>query len=306
MSNLPASRPDLIAIDWGTTSWRGALIAADGQVISQRSAPRGILSVENAGFTSAWHELCGDWLTSGARLCLMSGMVGSRQGWIEAPYVACPAGFDALAGQIAWVEDGLLPIRTGIVAGMRCERGGLPDVMRGEEVQVFGAAALSGLDHGTFVLPGTHSKWVVMKDGAITGFRSAMTGELYALLRSQSILSRLMPQGEDTLDEAALRRGVRAAQTGELLSLLFSARTLGLFDRLPAAALPSYLSGLLLGEEFRTAAHVPGQALVLVGSPSLTARYHLAAQELGLRTSEPSGVAAWAGLRAIASRLGRT
>ena len=145
------------------------------------------------------------------------------------------------------------PGRIAIVPGLRDEHDGVPDVMRGEEVQIFGAMALTGIADGLFVLPGTHNKWATVQGGRVTGFRTFMTGEFYALLSQQSILAR-------TLDaDGAARRGRLPARawrrpttaTG-LLHNAFGARTLALFDRMPAAELASYLSGLLIGEELRT------------------------------------------------------
>lgn len=300
----------MIAMDWGSSAWRGALLTVDGpsvQVIEERSAPRGILAIDAGGFAQAWRELCGPWLDSGASLCLMSGMVGSRQGWVEAPYIKCPVAFTALATNITWIEASTEPLRTGIVAGLCGESAGVPDVMRGEEVQIFGAAASLGVESGTLVLPGTHSKWAVLERGEITAFRTYMTGEVYALLRQQSILSRLMPTHEqDRLDASAFRAGVHASERGSLLSMAFSARTLGLFEQLSPEALPSYLSGLLIGEEMRSRPRVSGDVttpIIVVGSPALTDRYGLAADVLGLATTVPPGHAAWAGLWHIAKSL---
>lgn len=303
MTEQAAMRPALITVDWGTSAWRAALWSQDGRLVEERQAPRGILEIPQGSFAQAWRELCGSWLESGATLCLMSGMIGSRQGWQEVPYLACPVTFDALASRVDFIEDATLPMRVGIAPGLQCEHDGLPDVMRGEEVQILGAAALLGRTQGHFVLPGTHSKWATMHDGAITGFRSYMTGEIYALLRQQSILSRLMPPVEqDRLDEAAFLQGVRASRDGSLLSQIFSARTLGLMGRMSAQALPSYLSGLLIGAEVSSQALTQGgsEPIILVGAAGLVARYRLAAHEFALHCLEPSHSAAWAGLTRLA------
>jgi 2-dehydro-3-deoxygalactonokinase len=142
----------LVGVDWGTSSLRAARIAADGSVLEERSSTRGILTVPAGGFEAVLEETCGDWLADGT-LCLVSGMAGSRQGWREAPYCPCPAGFAELQRALAWI----MPGRIALVPGLSCEDAGVPDVMRGEEVQVFGALSLLGVTDGWFVLPGTHS-----------------------------------------------------------------------------------------------------------------------------------------------------
>ena len=132
-----------------------------------------------------------------ARACLISGMAGSKQGWVEAPYCACPAGFADVAAQLRWITDPALRLPTAIVPGLSCEHAcdlpqldSVPDVMRGEEVQIFGAMHLGGVQDGLFILPGTHSKWAWVRDGRVTGFQSFMTGEFFALLSQHSLLAR--------------------------------------------------------------------------------------------------------------------
>jgi 2-dehydro-3-deoxygalactonokinase len=288
----------LVGVDWGTTSLRAARISPDGEVLEQRSSPRGILTVPPGGFPSVLHETCGDWLASDT-LCLVSGMAGSRQGWREAPYAPCPAGFAELAAGLLWVEPG----RIALVPGLSCETLGVPDVMRGEEVQVFGAMDLLGQADGWFVLPGTHSKWVRVAQGRLESFATFMTGEVYALLRQHSILGRMMPAEDAALDADAFVRGVRHAQQARgLLHGAFSARTLALFDRLPPHALPSYLSGLVIGEELRM--RDPAAAsVVLVGSPALAQRYELGLRTLGCAARSIGAEATWRGLRALARTL---
>lgn len=288
----------LVAVDWGTSSLRAARIAAGGAVLEERSWPRGILTVAQGQFPEVLAQSCGDWLRAEDTLCLVSGMAGSRQGWIEAPYCPCPAGFTELARSLAWVEPG----RIAIVPGLSCEHGGVPDVMRGEEVQVFGALALLGIDQARLVLPGTHSKWVQVKDGRVRDFATFMTGEFYALLRQHSILARGMPAEDGPLDEAAFSRGVTHTQAQPLLRAAFSARTLGLFDRLAPSALPSYLSGLVIGEELRQQGAAGGE-VVIVGNPQLAQRYALALQLLGIRSKSLGAEAGWRGLWALARSL---
>ena len=289
----------LVAVDWGTSSLRAARIAGDGTVLEQRASERGILTVPAGGFPGMLHEMCGDWLGDPSTLCLVSGMAGSRQGWREAAYVACPCGFGELARGLTWIE----PRRIALVPGLSCESRGVPDVLRGEEVQAFGAMDLLQERDGCFVLPGTHSKWLTLRAGRVESFATFMSGELYALLRQHSILARMMPPADGALDEPAFLRGVQQAQdSGSLLRSAFSARSLALFERLPPTSLPSYLSGLVIGEELRLRdAGLTG--VVLVGNPALTQRYALALRSLGCASRSLGPEATWRGLWALAQTL---
>jgi 2-dehydro-3-deoxygalactonokinase len=285
----------LVAIDWGTSSLRGALLDADGRVLAEQSHPRGILTVPPGGFPEVFQSLFGEWMAPPGTRCLISGMAGSKQGWVEAPYCACPAGVAEVGARIRSIE----PARIAIVPGLSDMHDGVPDVMRGEEVQIFGAMALTGLQDGLFVLPGTHNKWARVAQGRVTGFRTFMTGEFYALLSQHSILSRTV-DATAPLDEAAFLEGVTQADNGQgLLHNAFGARTLSLFDRMPAGELASYLSGVLIGEELRTqSVHAAGE-LVLIGTPALTQRYSLALRAAGIQARTLGAEATWAGLHAL-------
>ena len=302
-------QPALLAVDWGSSALRGALLAADGTVLAEHAAPRGLLSVAPGGWAAAFAAEFGAWRAAHPGLpCLMAGMVGSRQGWVEAPYCACPAGLDELAAQLCWLPAATAGAgRIAIVPGLCTEAAGLPDVMRGEETQVLGALRLLGLmqaDQVSLVLPGTHSKWVAVQRGRITGFATHMTGEVYALLRQQSILARLLPADDSGWDTQAFDAGLAgAALPGGLLHHLFSVRTLGLFERAAGPALASRLSGLLIGEELRAQAPPPGQPIVLVGSPALTLRYQRALAAGGHPVQAVGAEAGWAGLLALAGTL---
>jgi len=226
-------------------------------------------------------------------------MAGSRQSWVEAPYCACPASAEDLASNLRWVEAG----RVAIVPGMSCEDQGVPDVMRGEETQVFGALELCSLQDATVVLPGTHSKWVQVRRGRIQHFTTFMTGEFYALLKTHSILARTLPKEEPAFHRDAFLDGVAHAQRRSgLLHSAFSVRTLSLFDRTDTAGMHSYLSGLVIGDELRgfdRAAHV-----VLVGARELTNRYALALGTLGVESTPIASEATWHGLWRLSQNIG--
>lgn len=287
----------VLAIDWGTSSLRGALLDAQGQVAEERSFARGILTVPAGQFRAAFDDCFGDWMKDPDTVCLMSGMVGSKQGWLEAAYCGCPAGFADVAARLAWLE----PDRIAIVPGLCCENDGVPDVMRGEETQIFGALQLLGSQEALIVLPGTHSKWVRVKDGRIQSFATFMTGEFFALLRQHSILSRTLPEREGDFDAEAFNQGVRLALGGSsLLHSAFSTRTLALFDRLPATAMHSYLSGLVIGEELRAQTWQSDAEVIIIGSETLTQRYQMALAQCHVAAKRIGSQATWAGLWAIA------
>ena len=280
-----ASGTALIALDWGTTSARAYRMGRDGAVQDRRSASLGILQVRDGAFAPALAALLGDWAGIDAPR-LACGMIGSRQGWAEAPYTECPADLAAVARALVRSPGGEIAIVGGLAWR---DAPATPDVMRGEETQIAGLPD-DALDAALVVQPGTHSKWTVASGGAITAFATYMTGELYAVLREHSILGRLMAQG--AFEPAAYARGVDAglrARGGELPHALFAARTLPLFGDLTPSGAADYLSGLLIGSEIahgrawaaaRSAPVVPW----LVGDPALCMRYEAAFAHAGMAT----------------------
>lgn len=312
---LPPAEPlapgsQLIAIDWGTSSLRAVAMDAQGTILDRLSSGDGVMAMAGRDYAAVFQTLFGAWLARWPQaVILASGMVGSRQGWREAPYVSCPASFEDLARGIVTVPAGggrLLGLVPGLVS---LGEQAAPDVMRGEEAQVFGAMKLGGRQEGVLVLPGTHSKWVSVSDGRIMRFSSFMTGEIFGLLKQHSILGRLMPQGGDPpFAQPAFEAGCALALDdagGALLHRLFSVRTQGLFERFAAEELPSYLSGLLIGEEVREAiwllGELPELPVQLICRADLALPYRLALGQAGL----DSGViedAAFAGLFEIARR----
>jgi 2-dehydro-3-deoxygalactonokinase len=291
-----SERPALVALDWGTTTLRAYLLSATAAVLDMRQAARGILHLppptDARAFEQAFAAIAGDWLGSSAQLPVVAGgMVGSAQGWIEAPYVSAPADVRTLAAHAVRVPSGLGPdvlIAPGVLFDAP---DGSPDMMRGEEIQIAGAVAAepSLARHTCFVLPGTHSKWAIVEQQRIVRFATHMTGELYSVLREHSILGRLMSaETADTLaSELAFAKGLEAAResaAGDLPHQLFATRALGLTGRLPGNTLADYLSGLLIGHELvaglaaSRAAREAGAPLVLIGAGTLRRRYARALQ----------------------------
>jgi 2-dehydro-3-deoxygalactonokinase len=300
MSQQISQRP-LVGVDWGTSALRVARLGADGRALEERSMPRGILTVAQGEFPAVFESACGVWMSEPGSLALICGMAGSRQGWLEAPYCPCPAGFADIARQLAWV----MPGRVAIVPGLSCEQRGIPDVMRGEETKVFGALELLGKDDALLALPGTHSKWARVRARRVENFSTFMTGEFYSLLRKHSILARTLPTQDGDLHEESFKRGVdHAMQSGTLLHSAFSARTLLLFDRLSESEATNYLSGMVIGEELRSHdLHEVAEPIILVGSETLRPRYELALHHLGAPVTTLGEEAVWSGLRAIAQTL---
>lgn len=324
--------PALIALDWGTSSLRGWLMGHDGSVLASRSESWGIMHLPDGGFPAAFAALTHGW-PHGSVAALACGMVGSRQGWVEAPYLPTPAPLAALAGRLARVPTGLAgPDGAGVlhvVPGLVESSPGAPDVMRGEETQAIGALDLLG-GRGVLIMPGTHSKWARLADGCLTRFSTLMTGELFALLRNGSILGRDVPQtdAETSGDarDAAFARGVEAASRHGAFARLFQARALVLTGGLEPALVPDYLSGLLIGEEIRltypTIAAGPGDAssggassgdassggawgpIAITGEARLCARYLQAFRLCGLPAPRPVADTALDGLRLIAAHAG--
>lgn len=276
------SRP-LIALDWGTTRARAVLIAADGTVQARRSADRGIQSVPAGGFPAAFAEIAGELRRMAPEApVLLAGMVGSRNGWVEAPYVACPASPEAIAaaGIAVTLEDGA---RATILPGLSCDDGAF-DVMRGEETLVVGL----GLADGIVCLPGTHSKWARVERGVITGFASFMTGEVYGLLAGQSILARLATEPGAGEAEAGARLGIAAAaRPGGLLNAAFAARSEVLAGRMSGGMVGPFLSALLVAQEIAGARALFGSldGLALVADGALAQSYGAALAAAGLAPS---------------------
>jgi 2-dehydro-3-deoxygalactonokinase len=191
--------------------------------------------------------------------------------------------------------------RVAIAPGVRLEN---DDVMRGEEIQIFGAAAVLDLRDALMVLPGTHSKWVNLESGAILGFNTFMTGEMYALLAQHSILAKSFPQQSTLFEPQAFLKGIDFAQQGiSLLNTAFSVRVKSLFKELAPEHAASYLSGIVIGEELTAMQVQPGVELIVIGSQQLTERYSLALEHLGANVRTLGSQAAWAGLYQVYQAL---
>lgn len=311
--------PHLIGVDWGSTCLRVFLIGGYGEVLATRTSAQGSSSMNGSAwaYEQSLEQLAGDWLQDYPECQVLAcGMVGSKHGWLEVPYVACPADVQALATRVMTVK-GVDQRRFEIVPGVayRPELGA-PDVMRGEETQIVGALSLrpEASQRSCIILPGTHSKWVQIAQGKVTAFATHMTGEMYAILRQHSVLGRLMPGQQDALDPIAFLRGVEEARQGMYQGLnhqLFAVRTFGLMEMMPATSLADYLSGLLIGHEiqaglgWRLAAGLDSAPLILVGDPVLCGHYAQALSHCGVGSvsilSNTAPVGLWSIAQARAS-----
>jgi len=288
------SQAAFIGVDWGTSSFRAYLADADGQALETLPDGRGALALQPGEHEAYLIERLAGWPRLSIYAC---GMVGAKQGWLEAPYVACPVGVADIGAACVTIATALGEVR--IVPGVRAvDPRGAPDVMRGEETQILGALAVGGGD-GIYVLPGTHSKWARVEAGRIVGFETFMTGEVFAVLKTHSVLGRMMAAEQPG---EGFARGVEAAQglarPGDLLHAIFAARTFGLFETLPPDQLGEYLSGLLIGSEIQAGACGAAFATAL-GSRPLTKRYAEAGVMLGVEIATGPADAALLGLNAL-------
>lgn len=281
--NSAASNPALIGLDWGTSSLRAFLIDAQGDVLDQLFKPQGIMHVKNGDFEGAFRDLIAEWSLGPHLPIIASGMITSRNGWVETPYVCGPSGARELAD--ALVSHKLSDGQTiTFITGMSTEQGGMPDVMRGEETQIIGASAL-GMSDGVFVMPGTHSKWITVQDKRIENYATFMTGEVFAALRDHTILGTLMHEG--AFQEVAFRKGCAAGLDAKnnLLHDLFSVRTLPLFGKISGEMVEDYLSGMLIGTELNGKDREGlQQPVTIVGRTDLADRYEIAIEVAGLKS----------------------
>jgi len=291
-----------IAGDWGTSRLRLYLCDGKGAVLARAEgagAAAGDHAARFAAGVAAWDA------AHGKLPAVLGGMVGSTIGWKDVPYLSCPARAEAIAAAARrFVHDGRA---IAIAPGLRCTNlSGLPDVMRGEEVQLLGALRLSpALAKGrhVFCLPGTHTKWAVVEEGGVTGFQTALSGELFQLLEAHSVLARGSSPAD--MDSAVFAEGLQTAQQqADLLHLLFSARSRTVTGDMAKDDAASYLSGLIIGKDVETAARLFALSgpVHLICTPALAALYGRALARYGSMAID-GDAAALAGLTHIHAEL---
>ncbi|HKN30380.1 MAG TPA: 2-dehydro-3-deoxygalactonokinase [Roseiarcus sp.] len=274
---MTASAPALIAVDWGSSSFRAYLMARDGALVDEIASADGVSTVAPGGFAETLRRLVGGWLDAHDNLPIVaSGMVGSRHGWREAPYVKCPADRRDIAAGIVPVQAGARVVH--LAPGLSYEdENGEPDVMRGEEVEILGISDSGGR---LIILPGSHSKWAIVERGRVERFKTFVTGELFAAIRDHTLAGAFARYAKGEPSRFAFALGVRrgaAAGSGKgsgLLAALFSARSLPLMGKLAEDDAGEYLSGLLVGAEIAEARRLfPNEEPHIAGAEALVQRY---------------------------------
>ena len=295
-----------IAGDWGTSHLRLSLCDAGGRLLESTHGP-GIASSKGRA-EEVFFEQIAVWESHGKLPVLLCGMVGSTIGWREAPYLACPLGPENIAlGLLRFQARGRA---IAMAPGLSCRnRLQAPDVMRGEETQILGATRLEpSLMQGRQLLcmPGTHTKWVALKDGIIEHFLTAVSGELFDILHRHSVLVN-HHEGREVAGGAAFEQALeqtRAFPDGELIHLLFQNRSRQLAGELKAGDAGAYLSGLIIGRDVCGARRLfrdePDEAVTVIGAPRLGALYSQALKMHGIEARMIDGdTAALAGLAAL-------
>lgn len=294
----------LIAIDWGTSNFRAFLVdRASGECLDSHRSDAGLRSLSSEEFPHYCRAQVGAWREDGRVPVYLSGMVGSARGWCEAPQLDVPASAAELAAGLMAVPG--LP-NAWIVPGLKVIRDDHVDVMRGEEVQAFGALALRKATSGLCCLPGTHSKWVHLEGERLTDFTTAMTGELFHAVRFHTLPGE--PSRERAaFDEAGFRQGLQAATHPDgPLHALFEARSRHLYAGLSAEAIGGFISGVLIGNEVLSQRkRWRDTSVTLIGSTSLNSLYRMALEWAGGSVIEiSSDDATLSGLCALSNRHG--
>lgn len=264
MITIPEST-SLVAVDWGSSQRRTFMLDDAGTVLARHADAAGVLTLEPGGAAQAFSALraaCGD------TTILMAGMIGSDRGLVQVPYTCCPASMSNIIKGLVWIDD-----RAAILPGVAYRENMRCDVMRGEEVQILGALSANMLPHDALVCqPGTHNKWVTVEGGEIRGFRTAMSGEIFALLCGSGTLA---PQLKDPVEFGqAFIDGVKLGLNGRgAIAEIFSVRAGLLLGELEREQSSSFLSGILIGDDIRAGvfeAMKPGDTVHVLGHGLLT------------------------------------
>lgn len=303
MSETNARR--MIAVDWGTSNFRAFLIDRDtGECLASHRSDAGLRALASREFPHYCAAQVGQWRAAGGGErhvpIYLAGMVGSKRGWAEAPQLDLPVSADDLAHHVM-AAPGLE--NAWIVPGVKVVRDEHVDVMRGEEIQAFGALSLAGQSDALCCLPGTHSKWARLEAERLVDFSTTMTGELYHAVRFHTLPGEPSRESAD-FDAEAFRQGVRAAShPGGVLHALFEARSRHLYAGLEREQVGSFLSGVLIGSEVITqrSLHAAGTRVLLVGARDMNRLYRRVLEECDFTVEEiDSDAASLAGLRTLA------
>ncbi|MBS1304302.1 2-dehydro-3-deoxygalactonokinase [Loktanella sp. SALINAS62] len=266
-----------IAVDWGTTHLRAWAMSASGSILAEASSADGMGTLDRAGFGPALDRLCADWDTVPVIAC---GMVGSRQGWAEAPYATVPCA--PLTGPFATVSSDRFTVQ--IIPGLKQPTPA--DVMRGEETQIAGFLAQNPNWDGVICLPGTHTKWVHISADEVVSFQTCMTGDLFAAISGHTVLRHSCAEG---WDDAGFAQGLDDAlsRPERLAARLFSLRAESLLHDLQQPQARARLSGLLIGAELAaTKPYWLGQQVAVIGAGGLAHLYVTALATQGVSATQ--------------------
>ncbi len=279
----PENKQNIVFIDWGTTNVRAFLIRDEsGEVIARRNSDKGIKFVPEGGYPAVYHDLTADWQDS-SFFTLMAGMVGSANGWEEAPYVFLPASPDTVGKHIykmSSVED------VYIVGGLCCRgKNDTYDVIRGEEVQIIGL--ISKLKQGKHLvcLPGTHSKWLEINEhNIIDSFTTVMSGDFFSAICTGTIMA-MMLESPQKFSKVDFQKGIEiSGGPGGIMAHMFKVRGALLFEQIKAQHVESMISGIIIGSEIHNMKELYNtKAFVhVIGSDVLGEKYSLALDILGI------------------------
>ena len=289
---IDSRMPAVAAVDWGTTRMRVWLLDSGGAVLGERRSDEGMLTAAGIGFEQVLEKHLSELAARPDLPAIVCGMAGARQGWLEAPYVETPAALSEVLGHAVRIPDVARDVR--IVPGIAQKAAERPDVMRGEETQLAGMSPLRAPGAHLVCMPGTHSKWVEVRDGAVTGFGTWMTGELFSVIAKETVLKHSVgggalagsPQSEAFAE--AVRQGL--ADPAGLTSRLFRIRAGSLLHKLAPEDAAATLSGLLIGGELASARQAIGAGQTKVNLVGSGLMYDLYATALGFAGFEPQQV----------------
>lgn len=272
------------AVDWGANSYK-AFLMKKGNLVDTKVGNQGVLQVEDQAFEAALKQLIDPWLSAHDEFpIILSGLVGARDGWVEAPYIRTPCSSVEIQGGVVTVPTNQLK-NVFIVPGILHSGEDYPEVLRGEEVSIIGAVKEQTISDGWILRPGEYSKLVRVTDSAVSFFSTYITGELYRILDQYSSLCRHtgIEQKTSSID---FMTGVRTSlKLGCLTKVLFSVSTRQIVSQIEAEHVGSYLSGLLVGHEFRDIKSMGLDDIVVVGSGELMELYQLAFDEFSIKTT---------------------
>lgn len=295
----------MIFIDWGTSNVSAFLVNAGGEVLDSRRSEKGIKFVPRGGYPDTYAELTRGWLEN-SRFTLLSGMVGSANGWEEAPYIALPADPASIAERVHTMRA--MP-DVYMVGGLSYESpDGLYDVIRGEEVQILGLAAQDPGKSFLICMPGTHSKWLTMENDRIDAFTTVMSGDFFSAVTSSTIIAMMLDENQEFNEEVFLRGVALAQRPGGVMTHLFRTRSFFLFGKLAKKHIKVFASGVIIGSELAAmrGLYPFDRPVDIVASDALGGNYALALASLGVASQvHDSGELSVKGLYLVTKHIKR-